>query len=232
MIISKEVEALFKEYARSEFPKEACGWVVDGTFYPQPNIAANPLEEFEMAGWPAGNVQAILHSHPNVREAVPSSLDMIHQINTNIPWGIVATDGQWVSRVNWFGDQVPIPDLIGRDFLHGITDCYALVRHWYKTERDIWLKEFPRDDQWWNDPEKPALLTPENFQSAGFREIDYTEMKVGSVILGTVLGNKVNHSAVFVGNGLIMHHLYNRKSRREPLGPWLKHCKYFLEYAG
>lgn len=231
-MITKEVEELFKEHVREQYPKEACGFVVDGTFYPQENVAQNPEEEFKIAQYPGGNLQAILHSHPNVNKAVPSAADMRGQIQTVVPWGIVATDGKWVSPITWIGDRVQKSPLVGREFIHGVQDCYALVRDFYREEFKKILPEFPRDDEWWYDKEKADLLTPDNFKSAGFVEIEYDNLRYGDVILGAVLCERVNHCAIYVGQGLILHHLYNRKSRRETLGPWIRYCRYYLRFQG
>src|SRR5690606_31664033 len=99
-------------------------------------------------------------------------------------------------------------------------------------EKGIDLLQFPRDQEWWNDPEGPELLSPDNFKKAGFVEIEYTDLEVGDVILAAIRSTKVNHCGIYIGRGLVLHHLYGRLSKREPLGPWTKFCRYYLRYVG
>lgn len=230
--LSKEVLGLFREHVLSECPKEACGVVVDGCYYPMENIAEDPTEAFKMKSYPGGNLQAVLHSHPGRTVAAPSAADMIGQEASAVPWGIVWTDGSFVSEIQWFGDQVPLAPLLGRKFIHGVQDCYALVRHDRFLRTGIWIPDFPRDEEWWRDEAGTELLTPENFRKAGYEEIEYKDLRDGDVVLGSIMCERVNHSAVYVGNGLVLHHLFGRASRREPLGRWLKYCKHFLRYTG
>lgn len=231
-MFTKEVEDAARAHALAEFPKEAVGLVIDGQYVPQENIAEDPEADFYIEGFPLVGLEAVIHSHPKRTVAAPSALDMQSQIETAVPWGIIATDGKWASKVVWFGDQVPLQPLLGRQFLHGITDCYEGLRSFFKMTKGVWLLQFPRDEEWWNDPDGPDLLTPENFKKAGFTEISYNELQPGDVVLAAILCKRVNHCGVYVGNGLVMHHLYNRMSKREPLGPWLKFCRYYLRYVG
>lgn len=230
-MITQEIYELFKQHVIQEYPKEAVGLVIDGTYYPQENIAEDPTKYFKIANYPAGNIEAVLHSHPDVLKAVPSAADMEAQLASAVPWGVVATDGSWVSPVQWFGDQVPKKDLLNRQFIHGVQDCYALVRDYYFS-KGVVLKEFPRDDEWWYDQEGTDLLTLENFTAAGFIEIPYNELQVGDIVVGAVRCERTNHTGIYVGQGLVLHHLYGRMSRREPLGPWMRFVRYCLRYTG
>ena len=77
-----------------------------------------------------------------------------------MPWGIIPTDGERVGDPIMWGDQLPIAPLIGREFRHGTSDCYTLVRDAYRLGKDgmkehgidgwpldpIQLPEVPRDD--------------------------------------------------------------------------------------
>ena len=47
----------------------------------------------------------------------------------------------------------------------GVSDCYSLIRDWYRTERGIALPEFPRDWEWW---EYGGDLYAMGFAEAGF----------------------------------------------------------------
>lgn len=231
-MFSEEITQAAKDHALSEFPKEAVGLVIDGCYHPQENIAENPEKDFRVKTFPLLGLQAVIHSHPNTLKAVPSALDMQSQIETAVPWGIIPVKKDWAGEVMWFGDQVPLLPLLGRPFLHGVLDCYELLRSYYKMERGITLLQFPRDAEWWHQEDGPDLLSPDNFKKAGFEEIDYSELQVGDVILAAIRCPKVNHCGVYIGKGLVLHHLYDRLSKREPLGPWTKFCRYYLRYVG
>jgi cell wall-associated NlpC family hydrolase len=228
--MNKKIEAAAKEHALSQYPKESCGIVKGKKYIPIDNISLEPEKHFEMKDYPRKGLKAIIHSHPN-GTASPSELDMKCQLDTAVPWGIIALpDNQHANEIEWFGDQVKPDPLLGREFLHGIRDCYALVRDYYWLEKKTRLKEFPRDDHWWHTEQK--LLNPENFIAAGFKEIESSQLQKGDVILCAILTRVVNHCGIYLGDGLVMHHLYDRLSRRQPLLPWMKHCRYFLRYVG
>src|SRR6476619_1042498 len=134
MIIAAETREAINAHILAEFPKEACGFLIDGKFLPCKNIARDPENNFAISGGDfvfakeEGTLEAILHSHPN-GPAFPSAADMKGQLATNVPWVIVVTDGTTVDdRWVWWGDQLPIAPLIGRPFMHGTSDCYTLIR--------------------------------------------------------------------------------------------------------
>jgi cell wall-associated NlpC family hydrolase len=124
--------------------------------------------------------------------------------------------------------------LLGRDFRPGPSgsdgrgDCYALIRDWYAEHRGIELPEFPRDDEWWEHGED---LYRENFAAAGFVQIAPEAMQPGDVVLAQVMASTTNHGGIVLPNGLVLHHLRNRLSRAEPLGPWMRFVTHVLRYA-
>jgi cell wall-associated NlpC family hydrolase len=40
--------------------------------------------------------------------------------------------------------------LVGRQFAHGVLDCYSLVRDFHARELGIPLSEYERQDDWWS----------------------------------------------------------------------------------
>lgn len=256
---SKAFEAA-RKYARQKYPEEMCGFVIDGEFVPVKNQAASPSSHdpndslcpcrmcrFEISSKDTlsnlPNAQFILHSHPN-RSASPSEADMKMQIATNIPWGIISLDHERTGQVETWGDQLSIRPLLGRNFLHGISDCYSLIRDVYRTGKDelarqgittqwpfnpIVLKEVPRDDAWWDTDGDLYNVLPSKL---GWREVSITETRPGDLFLLKVRSNKFNHGGVLISNDMIMHHLPNRFSRREPSGIWFRQAGRFLRYIG
>jgi proteasome lid subunit RPN8/RPN11 len=234
-----DVNAAIVAHARAEYPREACGLVLNGAYVPVDNLAENPRENFmiAVAETMRPGVQAIVHSHPD-GDPWPSAEDMAGQIATALPWGVLTVGSGGAGSVLWWGPGVPRPPLIGRDFRHGPSgsdgrgDCYALIRDWFAEERGIELMEFPRADRWWSDEERLQNLYLDNFGKAGFEEIGIEEIQPGDVVLARVMSRVPNHGGIVLANGLVLHHLTHRLSRTEPLGPWMRHVTHALRYVG
>jgi proteasome lid subunit RPN8/RPN11 len=234
-----DVEAAIVAHARAEYPREACGLVINGAYMPVENLAENPRETFmiNVAETMQPGVQAIVHSHPD-GDPWPSVEDMAGQIATALPWGVLTVSSGGAGAVLWWGPGVPRPPLIGRDFRHGPSgsdgrgDCYALIRDWFAEERGIELMECPRKDRWWSDEEQPQNLYLDNFAKAGFKEIAIQERQPGDVVLARVMSRVPNHGGIVLANGLVLHHLTNRLSKTEPLGRWMSHVTHALRYVG
>ena len=105
----------------------------------------------------------------------------------------------------WGWTGVPVLDLEKRPFQHGITDCYSLIRDYFRTQRDIPLDEFPRDWEWWL--EDGVNLYEQNFRSQGFEVIGAEDVQEGDCFLAQIRSPVINHAGVYVGNGLILHQL-------------------------
>ena len=106
----------------------------------------------------------------------------------------------------------------------------AAKRGYYLIEEaGVTLPDFPRDNDWWRSGED---LYSANFEEAGFRAMTPEEQpEAGDVALIIVpRSNVVNHAAVYLGGGLILHHLYNRLSVREPVGRWQRHIVRWIRY--
>ena len=64
----------------------------------------------------------------------------------------------------------------------------------------------------------------DNFRDAGF-EPTSEPPQVGDVALMQVCSSKVNHCGIYLGAGLMLHHLSNRLSKTEPFNRWRKHVR-------
>lgn len=232
-MFSSEVIAGIKAHARRAWPEECCGIVAHSEYVPVVNRHPKPTEHFRMEPdeylpLALGQLQAIVHSHTNDKDW-PSVADQEEQMRSKLPWGILVARKDWVSEPFWFGDQAPIPPLKQRHFRHAVTDCYGLLRDWFRVHRKVTLPNFVRDEDWW---EKGQNLLIDNFGLAGFVEIDPAVLKRGDVVLGRVVSKYVNHCGVYLGDGMIFHHLPGRPSRLDMLGPWKKLITHYLRYVG
>lgn len=244
VLFTKEVELAAKAHAAECYPEESCGLVVNNQYLPMKNCASDPLNDFliDPVHLIDIEVQAIIHSHPDA-DPVPSSADMRGQIDSAVPWGIFTVKRDYFGECNfspilWFGDQVPKLPLIGRPFVHGVTDCYAIIRDVYKEELGIELPDFPRDWDWWMNDQN---LYTDGFSKAGFYEIQQHELKKYDVVLSSLgMRNGVaNHGSIYYGDEMVLHHLaakqsvdFTRVSTIVPAAPFLRRAVHFLRYKG
>lgn len=247
-----------RAHALRVYPEESCGFIVNGAYRPMQNIAADPathedkpdcgcrLCAFEVsdADYLANveGLQAVVHSHPG-GPAYPSKADMFHQESSAVAWIILTLDGERFGPTTVWGGDCPVEPLIGREFIHGVTDCYSLIRDVFALGRDklaeqgigwphppIQLPLFPRNDAWWEQSEDNFY--EEKPQQIGFVEICPTQVRPGDVFLGQIRSDRLNHGGVLLENNLILHHLPQRLSRREPAGLWARCAEKWIRYVG
>ena len=125
------------KHAQEEYPNESCGMVINNKYKPYKNIAHDTVNEFEIDPRNyirnEGDIEFIIHSHCDTKTQLDtghaSKSDMLQQIATDVPWCIIHLNqyGNYTQHFCW-GDQLPIQNLIGRKFSHGVYDCYSLVR--------------------------------------------------------------------------------------------------------
>lgn len=220
-----------KQHAIKCFPEEACGLVIKDTYIPCENIADNKLNDFKIDTKifikNIKEIEAVIHSHNNFPHA--SKKDVIQQRATKVPWGVINVFKGNTREVFFWGDSLPVQDLVGRPFINGVYDCYGLVRDYYRKNKNTTLLLVEHEIDFYNNNEH--LLT-DNFKEAGFVEVEKKDLKNGDVVFGSVLSNIVNHCGIYIGNGLILHHLSGRLSRTEPLVRWEKYITHYLRYEG
>lgn len=228
-----------KQHALDVFPQECCGFIADDKYYRQENQSSDPNNSFvidrkSMAAARKIGLEAIVHSHPKGL-VCPSKADMENQIENQVPWLLLTTDGEFVSEPILFGDTAPIPNLMKRTFRHGVTDCYSMIRDYYRLELGITLKEFPRDWEWWLEGDD---LYASGFKEAGFVKIGADDIQPGDVFLANIRSKTPNHGGVYVGNELVLHHLTgaepveNRLPKRDLVCRYQKLITYWLRYEG
>ncbi|MFJ2989948.1 C40 family peptidase [Collimonas sp. NPDC087041] len=224
-----------KAHAVAEYPRECCGLVIVAKGrekYIACRNAAAGTEHFILPGEDyaeaeeKGEIVAVVHSHPDM-PAAPTQADRVACEASGLAWHIVGVDS--VDGAPAAGEVVTISPsgylapLVGREFSHGVLDCYQLIVDWYKQERDISLKQFHRADDWWNDGSSD--LYTEGFPQAGFVAIkDGDKPQVGDVILMQIRSSNgvPNHAGIYIGDGLMLHHLHGRLSSRDVYGGYFQ----------
>lgn len=233
-------------HAKNSYPNECCGLIIGNCYHPCANIAKDPKNSFEID--PSdfvvlsalGEVQAIVHSHPN-GEPLPSEADRVQMGLHGVPWVIcgfgTSVTGDEYCQVKSHQPRPYSAPLIGRDYIHGVQDCYSLVRDYYWRECGIALSDYERDVDWWENPDS-ANLYVENFIKEGFVQVPISDIKKHDAIICMVgrtyypnhaliyLGDGVlisEQAPVVIGSGLVLHHPHGALSRREIFGEsWQK----------
>jgi proteasome lid subunit RPN8/RPN11 len=226
-------QTLALAHSAREFPREACGLLVihkgRETYVPCRNIGVGTdqfvihPEDYVRADQ-LGEIVGVFHSHPNLSPE-PSQADRVACEATALPWFIVSFPaGQWTE----LQPQGYLAPLVGREWSHGVLDCYSLIRDWYAQERGIDLPDFARFDEWWK---RGGNLYLDNFARAGFHVVEASDMNPGDVLLMQVASPVPNHAAIYLSDGLILHHLQGRLSSRDVYGGyWQKITTHTLRH--
>lgn len=223
------------EHASAAQPAECCGVIIVTRGRPRYIQCRNmaPINEFQIApaDWAQaedeGDIIAIAHSHVYAPPA-PSMADRAMCEKTGLPWLIV----NWPTGAH----QVVLPEgwkapLIGREYCHGVHDCYTLVRDYYRAVCGLALPDYPHEDEWWL---KGGDLYREHFEAAGFVRIgdgQCTDIRIHDGLLMQVSSPVPNHAAVVVEDGLILQHCGHRLSSRDVYGgTWRKLTTHVLRH--
>lgn len=233
--MNKENKALAIEHAKADYPREACGLLLirkgREVYLRCRNIGIGTdqfvihPEDYAQAD-AEGEIVGVVHSHPSL-PPTPSQADLVSCEASGVPWHIVGIPSEAWASIKPKGYVAP---LVGRAWSHGVLDCYSLVQDWFRIERNVALPEFHRFDEWWKRGDNLYL---DNFAKVGFVAIDADDLQVGDCFLMQVASPVPNHAAVYLGDGLILHHLQGRLSSRDVYGGyWQKITTHTLRYSG
>lgn len=224
-----------KAHAAAEYPREACGLVIvergRECYVACRNAATTPSEHFVLdhedyaAAEDRGEVIGVVHSHPDAPPA-PSQADRVACEASGLPWHIVAWPGGEMRSIEPCGYVAP---LVGRQFVHGVLDCWSLVRDFYARKLRIELADAFRPDLWWNDGASD-LYTQGLAQRGGVVLDPDAELQPGDVIFMQIRSKNgvPNHAAIYLGDTQILHHLYNRLSSRDVYGGYWREVTRFV----
>ena len=216
------------KHAKEQDPRESVGVliVIKGKeqYYPCNNLSTYSQQCFILdpedyvKADALGEITAIVHSHP-VTPPSPSQADKVSCEQSGLKWHIVNPKTETWGYCEPTGYK---PPLIGRQWVWGVTDCWSLVRDYYRENKNIILKDW----------ERPT--TPEEFiknpmfekcaADTGFAELKPEDkLQNGDLLFMSILANGLNHVAVFI-DGDVLHHLADRLSTKEPYNQWLLKC--------
>lgn len=222
------------EHAQAEAPREACGLLViikgRERYLPCKNLAESPEELFILdpvdyaVAEDRGEVMAVVHSHPTTK-AEASEADKVACEKSGLPWHIISLVTNTWCEIEPSGYK---QELLGREWVWGVSDCWTLVRDWY-AEEGLKLRDWDR----------PPLSTfneqpifDDCWSGIGFKEVPLEDLQRGDALLMNIDGaGGVNHCAVYLGEQQILHHLRGRLSSRDVLnGYYLKNTGRFLRH--
>ena len=215
-------------HAKDQDPKESCGLLLNikgkERYFPCRNLSMTAFQCFiidpedYIKADNTGDIIAVVHSHP-VTPPVASQSDKVACEQSGLAWHIVNPKTESWGYLEPTGYKAPI---LGRQWAWGVTDCYTLVRDWYKENLNIELIDWHRPttiEDFNKDPmfEKCADET-------GFRELRPNEKLInGDLLFMSIFSNNLNHVAIFI-DGDVLHHLADRLSCIEPYSEWLLKC--------
>ena len=216
------------KHAKEQDPRESVGVliVIKGKeqYYPCNNLSTYSQQCFILdpedyvKADALGEITAIVHSHP-VTPPSPSQADKVSCEQSGLKWHIVNPKTEQWGYCEPTGYK---PPLIGRQWVWGVTDCWSLVRDYYKEQHNIQLLDYQRPKTPQDFLDNP--LFEQYAERTGFRQLNKDEkLQKGDVLLMSILHPTLNHVAIFLGDE-ILHHLADRLSTREPYNEWLLKC--------
>lgn len=125
-------------------------------------------------------------------------------------------------------DKIKYDHLINLPFVHGEQDCYTLAQKIMADNTPIRLSNYARPESWWLTDEN---LYVNNFENEGYRMIDHARLvelqPLDAFLISVPDGSDLkkfvtNHCAIYVGDGMIVHHRLGTLSSCVPYRGWLK----------
>lgn len=225
----------FQEHFIKCWPNEGVGYLKNGAFFPLENIAEDQRYSFEVnPQFLLQEPDALLHSHCTGVEKLatdpraPSFEDLQGQIQTGVEWGICVTDGEVCENPLYWGNPKHRPDLLGRDFIFNVQDCFTLVQDWFYQERAVTLPNLPRTPHW-NDEGENHLA--DRYQDWGFEKVPVSDIQRGDVLFYKVRSKVPNHLGIYLGDHQVLSHWYGRVSCVEPFGKWAGYIEFAARHT-
>jgi cell wall-associated NlpC family hydrolase len=209
-MITNELKFKIKEYSLLNKSEESCGLILNIhnsldiykcrniSYHKKNHAILNPYDYIKASK--LGKIVGHFHSQPT---GEISYLDYINASGHNLNSIIYIIDKDKFYLIN--PDK---KDYLNLDYKCGVSDCYSLVRNYFKKELNIQLNDYNREDGWWKV--NPNLIL-ENFTKEDGIEVEFKDIKVNDILAFEIAGATC-HFAIYLGNNFILHHPINDKS--------------------
>jgi proteasome lid subunit RPN8/RPN11 len=215
-MLNIELRNQIKNYALENPNEEFCGLLLASgdcqLIYKCKNISSNKDKHFELSpldylrAWDEGRnkIIGLIHSQKSTR---PSTLDILNYRNFKIPSYIYSIEADDFIEVT--DCHFKYNNYLGKNFEINKQDCFSLVRAFYKTERNIEITDYHREDNWFHAfPD----IAGQVYEREGFIKIDFKD-----IIEGDILEFNHGHFGIYLEGDLLMHHERRRFSSIEAL---------------
>jgi proteasome lid subunit RPN8/RPN11 len=228
-MLTPQTKQDIRNAAYQDSPLECCGFILHANnsyqlFRCEPHSAEYftiPPHKFAEAAY-QGDIVAIYHSHTN-GTSKPSNLDRMACTYTGYNWVIYDVDNDDFNVIPP-EDEV---ELIGREYVFNLFDCYSLVRDTIRQFTGIQIPDFDRGDFEALNQDSTWNKFREGYESAGFRPLQDGEplQNFDAILmaLDSPSGNP-NHCGVMVdvNRSRMYHHVYGRLSQCSIYGSYYR----------
>jgi len=174
------------------------------------------------------DVVGVFHSHTDCQRSLStfsqSDIDAAEEFQKPLYLYVLKTK-EWLNYTpNGYNR-----DLIGRQFIRGVNDCYSILRDYYRQDLKINLNDYIRDDDIF-DGKNDFIM--KHAEDAGFRVLEgRSVIKKNDVLVFKHFGPYPRHLGVFVGNSRFLHQPCSNLSCVDLLaGDWQKRLKFILRH--
>lgn len=232
-ILNKTLQKEIFAHAEETYPNECCGIICKvgriKKYFRCDNLANSKEDEFVISPEQyaeiedQGEVMAIVHSHPDAT-TTPSIRDRAVCSAMEIPWVIASWPEADIRIIA--PERAPLE---GRYFCHGTDwDCYGLVRDYYRQMLKIDLNRYDHDSWWWEEGKDFYM---DNYEAEGFYKVTDGTIEKHDLIIMKIRAPVANHAAIYVGNGMILHHMFGKLSKKDVYGGyWAEHTVIVLRH--
>ncbi len=233
--MNEALKPSIKAHALTDFPREACGLVIeeDGVeiIQPTPNLAEKPTDWFSISpelyltAFRSGKLRAYYHSHPKNDERF-SEADKAVAEKLKLPLYVysVVTDVLALYTPNGY-----VAPLEGRNFELGTHDCAGLVLDYFQQRLKITLSNLSRTGRFVADgiPNILDYCRENNLKlvSGPPKKHDIVLMRIGRSKM------HCNHAGVMLDEKVMLHQLMNQRSGKAVYGGyWAGATRHILRH--
>jgi len=213
MILDDKIKLEIKAHALSHKDEEVCGFICFNNFtkevYPCSNFHSSKSKFFTISpldyvhAAKSGEILGVYHSHINDNLEFSLS-DRLNSSNHSIPFILYNVGAD--KFVEYIPDDYEIP-YIGRNFSYGKSDCFTLVKDYYKKELGITIIDNfeNRTEKWFEENSDTFLI---GWKRDNPKFIEVIQPRKHDILLFNYyrMIKAPHHLGIYLGNGTFLHH--------------------------